>query len=103
MTVHDKELADIAELMSFKINRRVVWRLLELAGVFRSSFAIETPAMAFNEGQRNIGLVLLADIMAACPERLQQMMKEAKELEDERRILEQSDRDKRRDNGELVD
>lgn len=87
--IRDQELNDIRELMSFKVNRRVIWRLLEMAGLYRSSFALETPRMAFNEGQRNLGLAVMADIMEACPERYAAMQREAKEREDERRILDE--------------
>lgn len=103
MTDREKELADIVEVMSYKINRRLIWRILQAAHIHETTFAIETPVMAFNEGQRNLGLMLLADIMDACPERYLTMMKEAKEQDNERRANHESERDKRRRDGELVD
>jgi hypothetical protein len=103
MTAREKELADIAEVMSYKINRRFMWRILDAAGINKSSFAIETPVMAFNEGQRNMGLMILADIMDACPDKYLLMTREAKEQENERRATEQHERDQRRANGELID
>lgn len=58
------EVSDLAWLMSSKRGRRVVWRLLTNAGVYRLSYtqgdALQT---AFNEGQRNGGQRLLALIM----------------------------------------
>lgn len=47
---------------------RVMWTELEMAGVFRSSFAGEnTHSTAFNEGMRAAGLRLLSELSAANP------------------------------------
>lgn len=92
------ELNDIREIMAFRKGRRFMWRMLENAGIYKSSFALENAIMAFNEGQRNIGLMLLADIMEAAPEKYNLMMKEQKEYENERRINEQHERRNQLDN-----
>ena len=47
------EESDIKWLMSSKRGRRLVWRLLEQAGVFRSSFNTNAMAMSFREVNRN--------------------------------------------------
>lgn len=73
------EEADIKWLMGSKRGRRIVWRLLERAGVFRTSFNTNSMTMAFAEGARNEGLRLMAMIHAACPELYPQMQKEANE------------------------
>lgn len=70
------EEADIKWLMSQRRGRRMVWRLLNQAGVFRSSFSTNAMQMAFAEGNRNYGLRLLGLIHAACPEQYHVMMKE---------------------------
>lgn len=71
------EDTDFEWLMSRKQGRRIVWRLLDLAGVFRLSYAGEaTHATAFAEGSRQIGNVLLADIHRLCPQRYQDMVTE---------------------------
>jgi hypothetical protein len=70
------EREDIAWLMSNKRGRRLVWRLLERAGVYRSSFSSDPLAMAKNEGRRETGLMLLADV-ASEPESVITMMREA--------------------------
>lgn len=71
------EETDFQWLMSTAQGRRFVWRLLDLAGVFRLSYAGEaTHATAFAEGSRQIGNVLLADIHRLCPERYQLMVTE---------------------------
>jgi hypothetical protein len=40
---------------------------------------METIAMAFKEGERNIGLQILRDLMRACPDMYVLMMREANE------------------------
>jgi hypothetical protein len=58
------ERADVAWLMSGRRGRRIVWRLLESAGVFATSFRADALSMAFAEGCRNEGLRLLAQVHA---------------------------------------
>ena len=70
------EESDIKWLMSSKRGRRFVWRLLEQAGVFRSSFNTNAMAMSFGEGNRNYGLQLLNLIHTLCPELYPTMIKE---------------------------
>lgn len=72
------EADDIRRLMSSKWGRRFVWRLLDAAGVFKLSFNTNAMTMAFNEGNRNYGNRLLADITSLCPERYMEMLKEQK-------------------------
>ena len=72
------EESDIKWLMSSKRGRRLVWRLLEQAGVFRSSFNTNAMAMSFAEGNRNYGLQLLNLVHTLCPELYPTMIKEQK-------------------------
>jgi len=74
------EESDIKWLMSSKRGRRFVWRLLEQAGVFRSSFNTNAMAMSFGEGNRNYGLQLLNSIHTLCPELYPTMIKEQKNV-----------------------
>jgi len=62
------EISDLVWLMGSKRGRRVVWRLLKNAGVYRLSYT-QGDAMhtAFLEGQRNGGQRLIALIMEAAP------------------------------------
>lgn len=73
------EVDDLKWLMSNKRGRRFVFRVLERAGVWRLSFNTNALSMAFNEGQRNEGLRLMANITAHCPDRYTEMLKESKE------------------------
>jgi len=72
----ETEESDLKWLMSSKRGRRIVWRLLDRAGVFRLSFNTNAMAMAFAEGNRNEGLRLLAQIHALCPELYPVMLKD---------------------------
>ena len=72
----DEEAADLKWLMSSVRGRRVVWRSLTHAGVFRSSFNTNALAMSFAEGNRNYGLRTLALVMRHCPEHYGAMVKE---------------------------
>ena len=74
----DLELGDLKWLMSNKRGRRFVHRLLERSGVFRLSFDQNALRMAFNEGTRNEGLRLIAQLTEHCSERYIEMLTEAK-------------------------
>ena len=74
-----REVEDVKWLMSSKRGRRIVYRLLQQAGVFRSSFNTNAMQMAFNEGNRNQGLKLLADVTEQSPERYAEMIDEARQ------------------------
>lgn len=68
--------ADFKRLMSEEWGRRIVWRDLEDAGVFRLSFNTNSMTMAFNEGSRNLGLRKLAQVHELCPDLYHLMLKE---------------------------
>lgn len=73
------ELLDMKWLMESKRGRRILWRMLERAGVYRLSFNTNSMTMAFAEGARNEGLRLVALIHAAAPDLYPLMLKEARE------------------------
>ena len=77
--VQQSEAEDVKWLMSSKRGRRMLWRQLERAGVFRLSFNTNSMTMAFAEGARNEGLRLLSLIHANCSELYATMLKEANE------------------------
>lgn len=79
----DQELRDMKTILEYPFGRRLVWRYLGLAGVFKLSFTGNSETF-FNEGQRNIGLKLLADVMEAKPDAYQIMAEEAKKEEEKR-------------------
>lgn len=72
----ETEESDLKWLMGSKRGRRIVWRALDRAGVFRLSFNTNAMQMAFAEGNRNEGLRTLALIHTLCPELYPVMVKE---------------------------
>lgn len=73
----ERERDDVKWLMGNKRGRRIQWRFLDQAGVFRLSFDGNSMVMAFNEGQRNSGLRMLNLIHSVCPELYPVMLKES--------------------------
>jgi len=71
------EAADVKWLMSSRRGRRIVWRFLAQAGVYRSSFNANSMTMAFNEGARNSGLRLLDLVHEHCADAYPTMVREA--------------------------
>jgi len=67
----------IIESMATPQRRRYVWEKLAAAGIFQTTFSTDPLQMAFNEGQRNAGLVLLNDVIQYCPEQFIEAMREA--------------------------
>ena len=65
-----------ARFMATADGRLWMWRRLGACGVFHSSWDPQAARMSFNEGRRDIGLQLLADINRICPELFGQMQKE---------------------------
>jgi hypothetical protein len=78
-SARDREVDDVFFLLGTPQGRRFIWRYLEQCGLFASSFHHSGSQMYFNEGQRNVGLRLLADVNEANPAAYVTMMQEAKE------------------------
>ncbi len=73
----NQELNDVEFVLSTPQGRRFLWRLLGVCHVFKTSFTGNSTTF-FNEGKRDIGLRLLADINEASPDSYLKMMQEAK-------------------------
>lgn len=67
---------DLKWVMSNKRGRRYIWRLLAASKVFHQTFDTNAMKMAHNEGRRAMGLTLLNELMALCPENYDLMLKE---------------------------
>lgn len=80
-----RKTAALKKLMFDPEGRMWMWDLLTLCGIFHSSFSIDALRCAFNEGRRDIGLRLLAEINQLSPEFYIRMVQEnqAKEKETE--------------------
>lgn len=70
-----RDIQDFQWLMSQAQGQRFVWRLLEKAGVYRSTFNSSGSITAFNEGQRAIGLWVMGQIHDHTPDALSVMVK----------------------------
>lgn len=70
----NQELADLAAVLDIPQGRRVLWGLMRL--VHELSFDQNALKMAFNEGQRNFGARLWADVVTVRPAFIPQMMEE---------------------------
>lgn len=66
---------DLSAIMSEQTGRRFIYRVFEMAGIFRLSYTGNSETF-FNEGARNIGLRLLAEIQRVCPDSFILMLKE---------------------------
>lgn len=75
------EKDDTIWIMRTRQGRRLIYNYLAQAGVWRTSFHTNALQMAFNEGQRNIGLALLAKLTDYCEDSYALMLKEHSENE----------------------
>ena len=73
------EVRDLQHVMGTPQGRRFVWRLLDRCHIYTSSFTGNSETY-FREGERNIGLMLFADINTSCPGLYATMQKEHIEL-----------------------
>ncbi|MFZ9370244.1 MAG: endopeptidase [Limnohabitans sp.] len=78
-----KELDDLRWWLGHPQGRRIAMRLLDEAGVYRSSFNHSGSVMAFNEGKRHIGLFLTAEFLEASPDGFMKVLKEYGKTKDE--------------------
>lgn len=74
-TLRRAEVEDIKWLMAHKQGRRFVHRVLDKAGIYRTSFTGNSETF-FREGMRNIGLFVLDEVMVSAPEQFALMLKE---------------------------
>lgn len=66
--IRRKELDDLRWLLGHPQGRRILNRLLERTGVFRTSFNHSGSVMAFSEGRREVGLWITAEMSEASPD-----------------------------------
>lgn len=72
------QVNDVAWVLSTPQGRRFIWRYLEDCKVFQTTFNPSGSIMTYQEGQRNVGLMLLADVNESQPEAYILMMNEAR-------------------------
>jgi hypothetical protein len=74
---HERELNDVRAILGTKEGRRLYWRYLGFCKVFSSTFNHSGSVTAYQEGMRNVGLALLADVHEADPSAYLLMLKES--------------------------
>ena len=89
----EQRRAVITNLMSTAPGREWVWNILTQCHCFSTTFSGEALSGAFAEGERNVGLRLLSDVLTACPDQYIQAQRESNERSslDERRSSAESD------------
>jgi len=70
------EAEDLKWLMANRRGRRIVWKLMSNAGVYKPSFNTNAMTMSFLEGVRSLGTKLLDQVMNECPDMYFEMVKE---------------------------
>lgn len=71
-----QELEDIRVVMGTAAGSRLILRLLNITGPYRSTFDADPIRMAFLEGNRNFGCRIVSDLLEACPEKYVQLITE---------------------------
>ena len=79
----EQELADLRAVLNKPQGMRMVKRLLALSNAFGMSFATDPYSTAFNEGLRQMGIVILRDAQEAAPELMAELFKPAKDQTEE--------------------
>lgn len=72
-----QELEDLRAVLGTLAGRRLVWRLLKRCGTFMSTIGTTDAMTNYNAGRQDLGHFLLAEITAAQPDMLPQLMQEA--------------------------
>lgn len=72
-----RDQEDAEFILSSLQGRRFYWKLMKKCGIFETSFTGNNTTF-FNEGMRNIGLMLLNELNEVAPQAYLQMIQEAK-------------------------
>lgn len=71
-----QEVEDLKWLMAHAQGRRIVTRLFEFTGIRRTSFHTNGSMFALNEGKKQAGLWLEAEVLDAAPDAYLKLLKE---------------------------
>lgn len=74
----ENEIEDLRLVLGTPQGRRVIWRYLEICGVFKYGFQPDARYEAFVNGQRNIGGRIIADMAEVDPGLFGDISKEMK-------------------------
>jgi hypothetical protein len=82
-----RELDDIEFILKSSQGRRFFYRLFEISGIWRTSMSTQNEMVLFNEGQRNVGLIVLNDMMLRTPSSLLKMQEEFKSEAESEKVV----------------
>ena len=73
-----EELEDINDVMANVQGRRMMYRFLSQAGIYKTTYSKDAPEhnIFFREGMRNLGLWILNEVQESSPELYLKMLKE---------------------------
>ncbi|MBA1159380.1 hypothetical protein [Microvirga mediterraneensis] len=74
-----RERDDLRKVLDSREGRRVLWSLLDAAGVYGLSYTGEAMSTGFNEGRRSVGITLLQKIEDLAPGSFLTMQREVLE------------------------
>jgi hypothetical protein len=72
----DREIDDLQKVLKLPEGRRFCYKVLSECGVFKSSFSLNSMQTSFQEGRRDIGIMLLKLLDEAEPQAYSQMLRE---------------------------
>jgi hypothetical protein len=78
----DQIIIDLEAVLRLPQGRRVLLRILERCGVYRSAFAVEAEITAMRLGEQNIGLWLIAQMENVGPTEYPRLLLEAAQARD---------------------
>ena len=93
----EKELNDLTAVLRTVEGRRFVWRILTESMLFCTTFSGNDPlTQSRNEGKKDVGYMLINDVMSSNPQLFIQMQneyisKQKQELADEKKLPEKED------------
>jgi hypothetical protein len=73
----DRQDAELRGVLNSYPGRSVIWRVLEQCGIYELSFSGDSHRTAFREGNRNVGLFLLTEVMRVAPDAYGLMQRES--------------------------
>lgn len=77
-----RRIEDTKTVLSTREGRRYLWELMSACRVFATCYSSDAPEMAFKEGMRNVGLMVLSDLNECGSEWYSLMLKENCNVDD---------------------
>ena len=76
------EIEQVVSVMRTENGRKLMHRFIKMSGQFRASYNPHAPAndIYFREGERNMGLQIIAELNDCAPDLYSKMMKESRNV-----------------------